>query len=254
MLTDPKQRATSVKKPGHYRNQCRLLKKRWEQTENHQTNPGNINSYANKSNANSNANNINNNNENSNRAERKPKTVYPPCETCGKTSHSTGKCYYGANAGNRPPPRHRRPEKQNQFQEKASQNDSYEIAQAATQNLNWQCEVFTPELRLTDRRWPALKLPPIPVVVWQQPRETHLTNIQNLLSNETHKDTHIPEFKQKINVEAQTSRKKQTSSQVSGSDTEPLLENQTRSTPVQCPNDCKTQQSKIQRNETDLIT
>ena len=50
MLTEPNQRATTLKKPGHYRNQCRLLKKLREQTENNQTNPGNKNSDANKSN------------------------------------------------------------------------------------------------------------------------------------------------------------------------------------------------------------
>ena len=31
------------------------------------------------------------------------------------------------------------------------------------------------------------KLPPIPKVVWQQPQETHLSNIHNVLTNETHK-------------------------------------------------------------------
>ena len=87
------------KKPGHYRNQYRLLKKKLEQTENDQNYPGNRNSAANTSNPNGNVNN-NNNNKNSNKAERKPKTVYPPCETCGKTNHSTEKCYFGANAAN----------------------------------------------------------------------------------------------------------------------------------------------------------
>ena len=72
------------------------------------------------------------------------------------------------------------------------------------------------------------------------------------MPNETHKDTHSP--KQKNDVEAQTSPIKQTSSQVSGSDTEPLLENQIRSIPVQCPNDSKKQQNEIQRDETDLTT
>ena len=47
---------------------------------------------------------------------------------------------------------------------------------------------------------------------------------------------------------------KETSSQVFGSDTESLLENHTRSIPVQCPNNSKTQQNEIQRNETDLTT
>ena len=32
-------------------------------------------------------------------------------------------------------------------------------------------------------------LPPVPEVVWQQPQETHLTYIHNVLTNETHKDT-----------------------------------------------------------------
>ena len=124
------------KKPGHYSNQCRLLKKQREQTENNQNNPGNKNSDANTSNPNGYVNNPNNNNKNSKRAEIKPKTVYPPCETCGKTNHSPKKCYNGANAANRPPPRHRRPERQNQVQERANQNDSNETTQAAAQNLN----------------------------------------------------------------------------------------------------------------------
>ena len=118
-------------KPGHYRNQCRLLKKQREQTGTNQNNPGNKNNNANTSNPNGNVNNPNNNNKNSNKAERKPETVYPPCETCGKTNFSTEKCYYGANAANRPPSRHRRPGKQNEVQERANQNDSNETIQAA---------------------------------------------------------------------------------------------------------------------------
>ena len=124
------------KKPGCYRNQCRRLKKQRKQFENYQNNPGNKNSDANTSIPNSNVNNHNNNNKNSNKAERKPKTVYPPCETCGKTNQPREKCYYGANAANRPPPRHRRPERRNQVQEKTNQNDWNETTQAAAQNSN----------------------------------------------------------------------------------------------------------------------
>ena len=131
----PKPTCHHCKKLGHYRNQCRLLKKQREQTENIQNNPGNKNSDANASNPNSNANN-NNNNRNNNRAERKPKTVYPPCETCGKTNHSTEKCYFGANAANRLLPRHRRPERQNQVSERANQSDIKEAPQVAAQNLS----------------------------------------------------------------------------------------------------------------------
>ena len=95
-----------------------------------------------------------------------------------------------------------------------------------------------------------LTLPPIPEVVWQQPQEIHLTNIHNDLNNKTHKHTHTP--KQKNDSEAQTSPIKETSSQKSGSDTESLLENQTSSIPVQCPNDSNEQQNEIQRNEIGL--
>ena len=135
------------KKPGHYKNQCRLLTKQREQTENNQNNPGNKNSDATTSNQNGNPNNPKNNNKNTNRAERKPKTVYPPCETCGKTNHSTERCYHGANAANRPPPRQRRPKRQNQVQERANQIDSNEISQAAAQNLT---EYATSSLRSCD--------------------------------------------------------------------------------------------------------
>ena len=87
MPTDPGQPVTTVKnqKPGHYNNQCHLLIKQREQFQITQNNPGNKNSGANNSNTNSNVNNNkNNNNKNSHGAERKRKTVYPPCETCGK--------------------------------------------------------------------------------------------------------------------------------------------------------------------------
>ena len=132
----PKPTCHHCKKPGHYRNQCRLLKKQREQTDDTQKNPGNKNSGANNCDSNSNVNNINNNNKNNNKAERKPKTVYPPFETCGKTNHFTEKCYFGDNAANRPPPRHRRPERQNQVPERVNQSDSNEAPRAAAQNRN----------------------------------------------------------------------------------------------------------------------
>ena len=93
--TDPNQRATTVKNR-HYRNQYRLLKRQKQQSEDTQNNPGNKNSGANTSIPTNNTNkNIHNNNnyKNSNRAKRKPKIVYPPCETCQKTNHSTEKCF-----------------------------------------------------------------------------------------------------------------------------------------------------------------
>ena len=133
----PKPTCHHCEKPGRYRNQCRLLETQEGQTENNQSNHRNRNSDANNSIPDNNTNNINHNNyKNCNRAEGKPKTVYPPCETCGKTNHSTEKCYFGANAANRPPPRHRRPERQNQVTERANQSDTNEAAGAAVHNLN----------------------------------------------------------------------------------------------------------------------
>ena len=157
----PQSNSHRCKKPGHYRNQCRLLKRQKELFENTQNLPGSKNSAAKKSIPNNNTNQNDNNNyyKNSKRAERKQKTVDPSCETCGKTNHSTQKCYYGANVTNRPPLRHKRPKRQNQVQKRAKQNDSNESTQAAAQNLNQKCHVFTPELRLTDRRLPNFQQP-----------------------------------------------------------------------------------------------
>ena len=83
---------------------------------------------------------------------------------------------------------------------------------------------------------------------------THETNIHNVLTNETHRNAYTPEFKQRNDIEAQTLPTKETSSQVPGFDTEPFLENQTRRTTVQYPNDSNKQQHEIQRNETDMTT
>ena len=62
----------------------------------------------------------------------------------------------------------------------------------------------------------------------------------------------MPEFKQKIVVESHTSPMKETSSQLSRSSTEPLLGNQTGSTPVPSLNDSKKLQSEIQRHEMNI--
>ena len=56
-----------------------------------------------------------------------------------------------------------------------------------------------------------IKLPPIPEVVWQQPQESHLTNIHKILTTEINKNTHMPGSKQKTDVQSQTSPMKETS-------------------------------------------
>ena len=98
------------------------------------------------------------------------------------------------------------------------------------------------------------KLPPIPEVVWQQPQETHVSNIYQTVTNETHKNTHMPEYKQRSDVESQTSPIKQNLPQVSVSSTELLLGNQTRSALVTSLNDSTKPSSEIQRNEIDMTT
>ena len=99
-----------------------------------------------------------------------------------------------------------------------------------------------------------LKLPLIPEVVWQQPQENHVSNIYQTVTNETHKNTHMPESKQRSDVESQTSPIKETSPQVSVSSTEPLLGDRTRSALVPSLNDSKKLISEIQRYETDMTT
>ena len=58
-----------------------------------------------------------------------------PVRNVQKTNHSTKKGYFGANAANRLPPRHRRPERQNQASEGANQSDTNEAPQATAQIL-----------------------------------------------------------------------------------------------------------------------
>ena len=99
-----------------------------------------------------------------------------------------------------------------------------------------------------------ITLPPIPDVVWQQLQETHVPNIYQNLTNETHKNTHMPKSKQRSDLESQTLPTKDTSSQVSISSTEPLLGNQTRSELLSSLNDSKKPNTEIQRNEIDMIT
>ena len=244
----PNQRATTVKNQ-HSTEISAFAKKQKEQSEDTQNIPGNKNSGANKSIPNNRTNNNNNNDyKNSNGAGRKPKTAYRPCETSPETNHPKKKCYYWANAAKKPPPRHRKPERQNQV--KKSQSKLFER----------NCLGGSPKFKLKMPRLLSVaaidrpqttKLPTVPEVVWEQPQETHLIDIQK---NST------TDFQRKNDVESQTSPKTENSPQVSGSDTEPLLGNQNRSTPVHCPNDSKKQKSEMrtkievenQQNEIDM--
>ena len=69
-----------------------------QQIEGNKENAGNINSDTNDS------------NHNNHKIDSKSRTLYRPCETCGKTNHSTERCYVGANAANRPLPWKNKPQ------------------------------------------------------------------------------------------------------------------------------------------------
>ena len=71
-----------------------------QQIDGNPDNAGNINSDTNDSNPNNHKN------------DRKSRNLYPPCDTCGKTNHSTERCYVGANAANRPLPWKNKPQEQ----------------------------------------------------------------------------------------------------------------------------------------------
>ena len=134
----PKPTCHHCKKPGNYRNQCRQLKREKDQTRNNTNSATNNNGSA-QTNSNPNNNKVTDNakgNNTNNQRDRKPRTVFPPCETCGRTNHSTERCYLGANATNRLPPRNRRAEGQNQAQQRNTQNNSDGNVQAAPQPLN----------------------------------------------------------------------------------------------------------------------
>ena len=69
-------------------------------------------------------------NPNNHKNDRKSRTLYPPCETSGKTNHSTERCYVGANAANRPLPWKNKP------QEQEAHDSITGCVQATAQHLN----------------------------------------------------------------------------------------------------------------------
>ena len=72
----------------------------------------------------------NNSNPNNHKIDRKSRTLYPPCGTCGKMNHSTERCYVVANAANRPLPWKNKP------QEEDGHDSMTGCVQATAQYLN----------------------------------------------------------------------------------------------------------------------
>ena len=109
----PKPTCHHCKKPGHYRNQCGQLKREKDQGQNNTDSAANNKNNNGSATTNPKPNNkapvANKANNTNNQRDRRPRPVFPPCETCGRTNHSTERFYLGTNAANRPPPRNRRP-------------------------------------------------------------------------------------------------------------------------------------------------
>ena len=134
----PRPTCHHCEKPSHCQNQCRQLKREKDQTRNN-TNSANNNNGSAQTNPNPNTNKVTNStkgNNINNQRDRKSRSVFPPCETCGRNNHSAEKNYLGTNAAKRPPPRKRRPEGQNQSQQNIAQNNSDGNVPAAAQALN----------------------------------------------------------------------------------------------------------------------
>ena len=161
------------KKPGHYQNQCRQLNREKDQTRNNTNKANNINGSA-QTNSNPNHNKVANNTRGNNmksQRDRRSRPVFPSFEKCGRSNHSTEKCYLGANAANRPPPRNRRPEEQNQSQQNNAQSNSDENVQAAAQALKKTPCLHSGAACDRPETNKISKLPPYPEVVWQQHTE-----------------------------------------------------------------------------------
>ena len=89
-----------------------------QKIEGNPDNAGNINSDTNDS------------NPNNHKIDRKSRNLYPPCEKCDKTNHSTERSNVGANAANRPLPWKNKP------QEQDAHDSMTGCVQATAQHLN----------------------------------------------------------------------------------------------------------------------
>ena len=95
-----------------------------QQPEGNKDNVGNISSDTNISNPNNNQN------------DRTSEVVCLPCGTRGNTKHPTEKCYYGANAANRPLPWKSKPAVENGPHLQDEQNKITKKVMAAVQASN----------------------------------------------------------------------------------------------------------------------
>ena len=174
-----------------------MLKKQRKQTDNNRNIPGNKNGDAISSNPNSNVYNHNNNNKNSNRAEKKPKTVYSPCETCGITTIPQ------KNATTEPiQPTDHLPGTEHRKDKIKSKKEPTKLTRKKLLRLQPKFKLKMPRIHsgaaIDKPEVTHLTLQPIPKVGWQQPHETHVTKIHNVLITETNKNTYPNSNKEKM--------------------------------------------------------
>ena len=89
----PRPTCHHCRKPSQYQKQCRQLKREKDQTRNN-TNSANNNNGSAETNSNLNNNKVATDTKGNNiniQRDRRSRPVFPPCETCGRTNHSTEK-------------------------------------------------------------------------------------------------------------------------------------------------------------------
>ena len=182
-----------------------------------------------------------------NQRDKRSRPVFPPCETCGRTNHSTEKCYLGANAANR-----------TASLESTTRRTKPSPAKKCTKKLRWECPSCSPNSKLKTPRLHSgaacdrpetnaiSKLPRIPEVVWQQPTEI-VADQDNL--NITHNDSTL-----KTNVASETSPPKGNQPQNHVDATEQPSGNQTGNEPVPFLDCSKNSPTSIQNTEQHVVT
>ena len=234
----PKPTCRHCKKPGNYRNQHRQIKRGKDPAQKNKDSADKNNNNSGQANCNSNKKISNNTYAKNtiNQKNRRPRPVYLPRETYVKTSHSTEKCYFGANAANRPHHHYRRPEGQNKVQ------------------ITGECPNCSPHFRLETPRLHSgaacdrpekieiPKLPPIPEVVSQQPLKTS-TNQCDLNKTNTDSAIYCTQKASKTTVARQTSPPNEVQPHYYVVQTEQPPGNQTGNAPVpfvNCSKNCPT--------------
>ena len=126
------------RKPGQYRNQCHRFKKQSEQAEKLKIFQE-TETVASKNLTQTTKSTLTTTTTTTTKKVTEPKEsqkgfTHPVRHAERKTTAQT--CFLGANAVSRPPLWQRRPEGQNQAQDRTNPSDSNEVSQAAAQNLN----------------------------------------------------------------------------------------------------------------------